>query len=536
MRRLQRDGHGDDAGFGLVEAIVSLLIAGIVFGALATSLVAAVQASLYGRQNQQATDFMTREIERLRSLDFGSLAHATAPTGGPLVPCGGTVCLLVDGVPEPVVVEAGGAVVNSQVLTGAETNATEYTVTSFVTQAVGEPTDQVRRATVVATWMNRGLERSRTVSTLVALSQRGLPLPVFRLEVIDSPRTVNPGATVTYELIVTNQGAPDRFNLTSTGTGAWSWYEDTDGDGHFNPVPGGSDQPLSDSSPLDGQPDTGRMDPSTTFRFFITRTLDPSEPVGTKVATVWATSVGQPAAASGQRSVDVTTIVTTGPVTPPPPTGPPPTAEVTCAAPTTATLPTAPGGYTNRQYTLQHEGIGDSPLQPQMYLGSGTPDEPALGHYSTDSDPAATGRVLDAVPSINSSYSSVLSNSNPEKYADWALQFAKKGDIAGPSVARFWVNAGGGPATVKVILYRATTSGSGLSRTFLAEKVVAVPACAGFQELYVELDPISATAIAKNGWIGLRVVLVADAGTARLAYDEPYQFPAAFSVAVKGGF
>ena len=36
MRRMQRDSLGDDAGFGLVEAIVALLIAGIVFGALAT--------------------------------------------------------------------------------------------------------------------------------------------------------------------------------------------------------------------------------------------------------------------------------------------------------------------------------------------------------------------------------------------------------------------------------------------------------------------------------------------------------------------
>ena len=537
MRRMQRDSLGDDAGFGLVEAIVALLIAGIVFGALATSLVAAIQASLYGRQNQQATDFMTREVERLRSLDFGSLAHSTTPTDPRLVPCGGNVCLPLDSGPsEPVVVEPAGAVQNVLVLNDAETNSTEYTVTSFVTEALGEPADQVRRVTVFVSWLNRGLERTRTMSTLVAYSQRGLPLPVFRLEAIDSPQSVNPGGEVTYELTVTNQGAPDRFNLELTGAGTgWQWFEDSNGDGDLD----GSDAPLSDTT-ADGRPDTGRMDPSTTFRFFIKGTFGVSATLGAHETTIRATSFGQPGATGGQKTVVVTTNVTSGPVVPPPPTptGPPPTGEVTCAA-TPVTLPNASGGFTNRQFTLQHEGIGNSALQPQMYLGFGTPDEPALGQYSTNVA-AVTGRVLEPVGSIHQDASAVLGNSNPAKYADWARQFAKNGSIKGVGIVRLWVDTSAGPTSMKVVLYRATTSGTALSRTFLTEQVVAVPACAGFQEVFVQLPappalPIVETSIAKNQWIGIRVV-VAGGNSVRLAYDESTQFPASFSISTKGNF
>jgi hypothetical protein len=522
--------HDDDAGFGLVEAIVALLIAGVVFSALAASLISAVQASLYGRQNQQATDFMTREVERMRSLDFGSLALAATPTGDArLVSCGATLCLPMDSGPaEPLLVESGGAVAHTLVLNDDETNSTEYTVTSYVTRALGEPTDQVRRVTVFVSWFNRGIERTRSLSTLVAYSQRGLPLPVFRLEAIDSPQSVNPGGEVTYELTVTNQGAPDRFELHLTGAGSgWQWFADSDGDGDLD----SSDASLSDTTG-DGRPDTGRMDPSTTFRFFIKTSFSASTSPGAHATTVWATSHGQPLAISGQKSVVITTNVVSGPVIPPPPTVTPTTPEVTCPA-SPVTLPGAAGGYTNRQFTLQHEGIGNSTLQPQMYLGSGTPDEPTLGRYSTNIA-AVTGRVLEPVGSIHQDASAVLGSSTTTKYADWARQFAKNGSIRGSSVVRLWVDTSTGATSLKVVLYR--TSGTALtSREFLTERFVTVPACAGWQEVFVALPPIGETSIGRNQWMGIRAV-VAGGNTVRLAYDEATQFPASFTIASKGNF
>ena len=47
--------------------------------------------------------------------------------------------------------------------------------------------------------------------------------------------------------------------------------------------------------------------------------------------------------------------------------------------------------------------------------------------------------------------------------------------------------------------------------------------------------PIVETSIAKNQWIGIRVV-VAGGNSVRLAYDESTQFPASFSISTKGNF
>src|SRR5688572_25928638 len=130
--RQQRIAAGrDESGFGLVETIIALLIAGIVFGALATTLIASVQASLFGRQNQQATDFMTRQLEVLRGMEFGALAHTaadlTTDTSGRVSACGTVRCLDLNGADAGgletlVTATNAGIPVHTTVLSGTETN------------------------------------------------------------------------------------------------------------------------------------------------------------------------------------------------------------------------------------------------------------------------------------------------------------------------------------------------------------------------------------------------------------------------------
>src|SRR5450756_807730 len=205
----ERCRSGDDRGFGLIETVVALLIAGIVFGALATTLISAVQASLFGRQNQQATDFMTRELELMRTLDYGSIAMDSGDLGGDarLSGCGITQCLDVNGADEPVITATvSGVNPHTTVLTGDETNNTPFTVSRYVT-AADQPPDRAVRATVYVTWMNKGTLHTRSTSTIIAYTQRGLPLPVFKLELPIASLSVNPGGTLTYNLTLTNQGA-----------------------------------------------------------------------------------------------------------------------------------------------------------------------------------------------------------------------------------------------------------------------------------------------------------------------------------------
>ncbi|WP_407343044.1 hypothetical protein [Pengzhenrongella phosphoraccumulans] len=537
----------EDVGFSLIEAIVALLIAGVVFGALATTLVASMQASLFGRQNQQATDFMTREVEQLRALSFGALSNsATDVAADPrLVACGSARCLVVDGVAEPVVTAVAGTIGVAKVLNAAEANHTTFTLSRYVTQIADQPVGQAKRATVYITWLNKGTLKTRTISTVIAYTQAGLPLPVFKLELPVPTVTINPDARVTFAFTLTNQGAPDRWNLARTGSAAgWVWYADSDGNGMLDLA---LDSLLTDTT-SDGGIDTGRVDPSTTFRFFLTRDTLASEPLATTTTTITATSFGQPLAAGAAKSVIGTTIVaavavgpTVGPTSTPTAT---PTAtpapETTCPAAVVA--PNARrSGYTQFTYAMHSTGLGDVALQSQMYFDTTTADESVLMKYSTDIDAVATGRVLAPAAATSPAFATVLGLSNTRLLADWALQYGSRTTVEGTGVLRLWAarsGAGAANVTVKVVLYSATGSSSGLTRTKLAEAEVSLGTltCAGFQEFYVKLPDVNAIVIAKNAWLGLRVVTWGT-DSVRLGYDVPASagvpFPASFTIGTK---
>ncbi|HEY3338557.1 MAG TPA: type II secretion system protein [Propionicimonas sp.] len=546
MRFRKRLAVGDDRGFGLIEMVVALLIAGIVFTALATTLIASVQASLYSRQNQQATDFMTREIEQMRTLSYGALANRTSDLAGDtrLSSCGIQKCLDVNGADagglEPIATGTAGSVYpHTTVLTAAETNKTDFTVSRYVTVAPDQPAGQALRATVYITWQNKGVTKTRSLSTMIAYTQRGLPLPVFKLALPTSSITVARNAAATFALTLTNQGASDRFNLSLTSpSSGWSWYADTDGDGSLDTT---IDQLLTDHT-SDGIRDTGRLDPSTTFRFFVTRTTGAAETLATTATTITATSFGQPGAAGAVQSVIGTTTVVSGiatPPPPPPPSSPPPVVppETTCAATVIETPDAAAGGYTLRQYALHNDGLGDSALQAQMYFNSLAQDENGLPHYSTDISSTITGRMVAPGAATTPTGAVAIGLGDKTKFADWALQYGAKTRINGTGVLRLWVarsGAGAGAVGLKVVVYSGTGSSTGLTRTVLAEKDVTLGTltCAGFQEVYVKLPTINAVWIQKNDWLGVRVVPVGT-DTVRFAYDSAGQFPASFTMGVK---
>ena len=56
VARASTRGRGDE-GFTLVEAIVSLMVLGIIFSALATAAIGALRASWTSRTEQQGIDF-----------------------------------------------------------------------------------------------------------------------------------------------------------------------------------------------------------------------------------------------------------------------------------------------------------------------------------------------------------------------------------------------------------------------------------------------------------------------------------------------
>lgn len=535
MRRLRKAKRStDDSGFGLIETVVALLIAGVVFGALATTLIAAVKSSLFSRQNQQAADYMTQALEEMRLLDYGALAiNPAGLSSDPRVTTvAGVPYLDVNGTPERIVTADPTGLPAATTLSSATTNYTSFTLRRYVTVVPGMDTDLVRRATVYIAWTGNGTEHQRTTSTVISYGQRGLPLPSFRLEPGLSSVSINPGAEAVHKFTLANQGAPDRWNLGLTGdTTSFGLYADTNGDGVYT---SGSDLALGDTS-SDGLPDTGRIDPGTAVTFFLVFSSSTSTSTGTLTTTLSASSAGQPPPASSPKTAVATTVVTTGAVGPTPgpsPTTPPASAETVCSA--TAVTGSTQNQYTLTSYALHNEGPADSVTLAQLYMNTAAPSRSVLGQYSTDVAPGITGRQLSMTPAATDA--AVLALTDATTYVDWAYQFPVAARIQGTAVLRMWVAAPTGPAPavqLRAVVYTKAAGGTAPRVPIAAGTVTLGAGCAGFQEVFVTFSDIQPhVSLSANQWMGVRLVNNGPA-TVRLGYDEPWQVPAVFTLGVQ---
>jgi type II secretory pathway pseudopilin PulG len=226
MRFTTRHAHAGtaDEGFTLVEVVVALALAVGVLLALLSSSVFAIRATLDGRQNQQAGDYLSQAIEAARSLDYGSLSMRSSDLGtdANIVTVSGVKKYNPGTGLETIDANATGAI-TPHVVTGSTTNGT-YTTKRYVTvpstatlNAQGMPS--VRRLSVEVTWTQHGRTHTRKSSTILTLTRRGLPLPNFTWA-YNGPATrvagvptwgKNPGNDVDYGFILNNLGARDSW-------------------------------------------------------------------------------------------------------------------------------------------------------------------------------------------------------------------------------------------------------------------------------------------------------------------------------------
>jgi type II secretory pathway pseudopilin PulG len=541
---------GDDSGFTLLEAVVSLLVATVAFTALAAGAMSAIHGTMAGRQNQQAADFMARQIEQLRLIDFGGLANVDTPElqgDSRVTSCaGGGEC--VDpgtGTQERIVIDAGGSIDDHiYEVSGDEANRSRYTVRVYVTAPDWSQRDYYRRLTVIISWKDGTTTRTRSDSTMVAYTQRGLPLPVFKISPAGGTnQSVNPGATVVYGMNINNQGAPDRFDLTKSDSWDWDWYFD-DGDGIWDPATDAvSAQEVVDTDG-NGTIDTGRLDPNGSVRIWIRYDTSaiplplPSDP-HTYDTVITATSVAQPLAPGGVKTLPFATTVGTGVVTATPtPTGtststptPSPSPTNDCTAASTATG-SASAGYTLRSYTLHNDSQpGDTAAQQTLSMAVTAPYATTLYQYSTDVMANQQGRVLlaggTAFPGTGST--------DPSRVADWRFPVGRKA-YSGTAAVNLWVAAPSSGSLTSVNLtayvYKYTKVGSSYAATPLATIPLTLSpfTCGGFQQVggqaAVSVPSSGSGSLGTNDWIGMRVVNSGTAST-RIAYDVLSVYPAA---------
>ena len=545
----RRPAHGSDGGFTLIEMMVAIAMATVILTAFAYASTGSVRAVHTARLNQQGADIATQQLERMRSKAFGSLGHD--PAG--IAPDPHLASGAYQG--ESLVQVAGG--LSPQISTTSMNNAT-YTTYTYITR----PTDVIgadnRRVTVVVEWAAYGRTWSRIMTSVVANTARGLPLPEFKLTPVGpSTVTVNPGATAAFGFQLRNQGAPDQFNVGTTLAGAQIYLDD--GNDIFDPT---ADTLLMTDHNGDGTPDTGRLDPKDQVVFWVVRTV----PTGAANATTtWqieaaASSPGNQEITASLTSMLVVTSDVIGPSATPTPSSsaspsatPSPTGSATpsptwtwttntCPATSPAPVPAAVSGYSRKQYTLHNSGSVSWPTFPlpssdpilgpvsmyPMYMDMAAPSIPAdreLPVLSTDLSPAdSAGRLLYTGGSFTStSRTSTLM---------FVTQNAAR-SYTGTVVLRMWVRPENPDDPVRLsaqLLTLKTNNGSISAAGSASPLAIEDYDCQGWQEVWWQFPNVS-IAGANKTVLGMKLWNTGP-DTVRVAYDHG-RFPASLTVVEK---
>lgn len=404
----QRLRRRSDAGFSLVEVLVAMTIAVTTLIGLLGASVYALQATVTGRQNQQAADYLNQAVENLRSADFASLTMVTTDlTGDPQITTSGGSYYFNPGTgAEPVYAAAVGAV--SPHITTLSTSNGTYTLRRYITVPTGTTytngAPAVVRATVNIAWTTHGASHQRASSTIITSTRRGLPLPRYTFVSANSTcgavdcAAINPGNQVAFSFTLTNLGARDSFTLSSNDSG-WVWYGDDNGNGYYD----ATDTALVGSVVGPFEPGSGQVK-----RVFAVKTF--SSTTGTFTQTFSATSVATPTFAPKTvgGSVTVTTAAVVAPTASASAT-PSPTASAASCDPGTNTSVSGMGATstdaqtpTGNAYTLTQllfsngPALNDTTTLTTNTMSSATTLQPAICNFSTDRQTSQAGRLVSA--------------------------------------------------------------------------------------------------------------------------------------------
>ena len=526
VRWFDRRRRSADDGFTLIEAIVALSIAAVIFMALAFALIGGVHQALFAQQNQQAGDILNKTVEQARALPYDSLAMQTSDLSvneslnlsACASPCYNPQDDGTTGATEALVLDAAGGV--SPHVTTVSQNGLSFTVRRYVTVPADHLNASYKRFTTLVTWTSLGKTHTRSSSTLISPTVRGLPLPDFKFSNAGpTSQCRNPGSPVVYALSLVNNGARDAWDLTASTTGSpppsgWTFYLD-DGDKTYD----SGDQPLSTSSSTN-LPTTGLMEPTTSVTLFAVAQAPTSDESSSSYT--WHTSFTATSEADSTASqvVATTTSVMSGAcagstgTTDPPPSGTANPPQPAVCSPVATASASGAGGSTLYTYYLHNQGTNNdnSALQSVMPFDKTQPSSSTLWDYSADAD---NGQLIAG---------RYIGSGHP--FATWRYGMPANSTLKGTGTVTLYaqrpVVSNANTQTITVTLQRLSSNGSVLG-DIASNTVTSTWGCDGMAPFTVALAmPSGGQAIAANEQLQL-VVTMTSSDAMRLGYDAtPY--------------
>lgn len=206
--------HESDEGVSLVEALVAVVILATAILALVATAATSTVSLRLSRDRQQATQTASAALEGVRNMSWDAIVLADSPAPAATFET------------EPMVTAATGP------LTHIVTNG-RFRTTLYVTWA-NDPTNTLKRVTAITAWEDRGQFREVRESTLVAIAERGLPVPNFLISPDTSAQQAVEGTPVCFTYSVVNLGEQDSYSfeagrLDGSGEFAKGAYEIRDG-------------------------------------------------------------------------------------------------------------------------------------------------------------------------------------------------------------------------------------------------------------------------------------------------------------------
>jgi Tfp pilus assembly protein PilV len=498
---------GGEAGLGLVEVMVAILVLTLGVLSLASGAVQSLASLGESRPRQQGTAAATRSLETVRSYSYELIAlrNGQAPAGTTFDPDGSG----------PLAAETA-----VRTLTGAVTadvhqaTTAGVTVTTWVT-AYDDPalsgTSNARRVTAVASWTRGGVTKVVRESTVVGEAARGQTAAAFSIAPSAAQtRTIaaeSPDPTC-FAHTITNNGGSDRYDVALPTVGGYEVfaYGDSNGDGA-----GAIGERLVDLSG-DGRPDT----PSAVSHIY--PLLICYRPLGAGTTVSASVTVGSTVDPTVARTVSHALSLTPSPTPAPSPTATP--------SPT----PTPNPGASTKFYlhdpnvTANH----DRTLGTVYAMNTTAPTATTLYDYDRNQDP-------DDLPGIyykkaEASYDGI-----------WQYQYLTATTLTGQSdlvLYLSWRDAILQNKTdlrnvrIKVTVQRMAANGTTVNETLVNGVSIAAPhAQAGWKQLTVNLTlPTVNFNFAANEYLRLRIGCASASDVDCLMAYDTTAYPSSFTV------